>query len=284
MKIEKNKSLKELTTWKVGGPADFFINAKTENDLKEAILFAKKQDIPFEVIGNGSNILVKDAGYKGLIIKNSYSQIKLIGKNKIECSSGTQLSQLIKFAKDNGLYGIEFLWGIPGTVGGAIIGNAGMNNQGISKILTKIKAINKAGDIINIKRDDIKFSYRNSSLKKNKLLIISAEFKLSIKNNRNTENLPEKRLKQPKGFSAGSVFKNPKKIAAGKLIEEAGLKGKKIGGAQISEMHGNFILNINNARSEDILKLIKLIQEKVLNKFGVQLKREVRLLGERGWE
>jgi len=285
MKLEKNKSLKEMTTWRVGGPADFFVEARSVEEAKEAIAFANKEKIPFVIIGNGSNILVNDNGFRGLVIKINDKKINIKGKNIIECSSGLSLAQLMKLANDNNLYGAEFLWGIPGTVGGAIVGNAGMNNMEIKNILASIKYIDSTGKIVLLKKDDIKFTYRSSSLKSKNIVIISAKFKLSKKKNNFSINLPRKRENQPIGFSAGSVFKNPRKgWAAGKMIEDLNLRGKKIGGAKISEMHGNFILNINNAKSSDILKLITEIQDKVKNKFGVQLKTEVRLLGEKGWE
>jgi UDP-N-acetylmuramate dehydrogenase len=285
MKIEKNKSLKEFTTWRVGGPADYFVNAETNNDVKEAIIFANTNKIPFVIIGNGSNILVNDKGFRGIVIKLSNKEIKLASKNKITCSAGLQLSQLLKFINEKNLYGAEFLWGIPGTIGGAIVGNAGMNNQEIKDILINITTVDKDGKIKKIRKSDIKFSYRNSELKKKNMIILSAELKLSNKNIAELKNLHKKRSNQPKGFSAGSVFKNPsKKIAAGKLIDEASLKGKKIGGAEVSKTHGNFILNKKNAKASDILKLIEEIQKRIKNKFGVQLKREIRILGERGWQ
>ena len=284
MKIKKNKSLKELTTWRVGGPADFFIETKTEKDIKDAIKYAQDNKLNFIVIGNGSNILVNDKGFRGLVIKVSNNDTRAQGKNII-CGAGIQLSQVLKFAKDNKLYGTEFLWGIPGTLGGAITGNAGMNNQEIKDILKEIKIINSKGIVTKLKRSNIKFSYRNSSLKRTKYIILEIVLQLSKQAHRSLDNLAKNRLNQPKGFSAGSVFKNPKQgVSAGELIDKAGLKGKKIGGAQISKIHGNFILNINNAKASDISRLISLIQKEVINKFGIQLKREVRILGEKKWE
>ncbi len=283
MKIEKNKKLAKYTTYGVGGLADFFIETKTEDDIIHAFDFARKKKIPCVIIGNGSNIIINDQGFRGLVIKNTSRNCNLNGQT-VNCESGIMLSELLLLLKKQNLGGAEFLWGIPGTLGGAIVGNAGMNNKSISEIVKKIKILEKNGNIRNFGKEYFNFSYRNSDLKKSGEIILSCLMEFNGKYKDISKKDLKKRKSQPKGKSAGSVFKNPKEHYAGKLIEKVGLKGFKIGDAQVSDKHANFIINNGKAKAQDIISLIEKVQSEVMNKFGVQLEKEVRVLTEKGWE
>ena len=317
MKIEKilpglkrNVSLKKYTTFKIGGKAKYFFEAKKKEYLIKAIELAKKLKIPFFILGKGSNLLVSDEGFGGLVIKCQMSNVKC-QNSKIEAESGTPLAFLVSEAIKNSLTGLEWAIGIPGTLGGAIYGNAGAFGKSmanITKTVTVLEIKNQKSKIKILKNKDCQFDYRESVFKKKKnLVILSAT--LQLKKGRKME--IEKKIKeylnyrketQPLNFpSAGSIFKNSKFkiqnakllkkfpelkkfrktgfIPASWLIEGCGLKGKKIGGAKISGRHANFILNFKNAKAKDVLKLIKLIKQKVKKKFGILLNEEICYLG-----
>ena len=287
MKIQKNKSLKEYTTFKVGGKTDFFIESKTTKDNIEAVDFARKKKLPLAIIGNGSNILVNDKGFRGVTVRISSKECDIY-QNEVTCGTGIMLPELLKAISKKGLGGIEFLWGIPGTLGGAIMGNAGIGKNSIGNYIKSVKIIEKTGNIKNISDDELDFSYRHSNFKKTGEIILEATLELKKTNAERTKiaikKFVKKRKEQPKGFTAGSIFKNPKNLYAGRLIEKAGLKGEKRGEAQISKKHANFIINLGDASSSDIKYLIKLIQKKVMNKYSVQLQKEICYLEERGWK
>ena len=286
MKIIKNKNLKEYTTFKIGGKANFFVDAKSINDIVNAVSFARNRNISFVILGNGSNILVDDKGYRGMVIKVANLGCRING-NMLECQAGTPLSYLVSRAASNSLSGVECLVGIPGTLGGAIVGNAGTKNKSISKIIRSVKILQN-GKIKEVENSYFKFSYRDSKIKKTNDVILAATLELKKSDKTQIEKIQSKILKlrknQPKGYSAGSIFKNPKKIKVGELIEKAGLKGLERGGAQISSKHANFIINKGKATSSDIKYLISKIQKDVFLKFGVLIEREIRYLGEKGWE
>lgn len=285
MKIEKNKKLKNYTTIRIGGKADFFVDAKSINDVLKAEEFARRKKIPLAVIGWGSNILISDKGFRGLVIKMDYKFCD-VKDNKITCGAGAPLVQLLSLALENNLGGTEFLAGIPGTLGGAIAGNAGTGSKNISQIIESVKVL-KNNELIKVKPNYFNFGYRESKIKTGEDIILEATLKLKKSDKKKIKkevtNLLKKRLNQPKGFSAGSIFKNPKNYYAGQLIEKVGLKGENKGKAQISTEHGNFIINLGGATAENIKYLIKKVQKEVMNKFGVQLDREIRFLEERGW-
>lgn len=286
MKIEKNKNLKKYTTFRVGGKADFFINAETTKEVIEAVDFAKTKKLPLAIIGNGSNILVNDKGFRGVVIKISNKECEIF-ENEAICGAGITLSELLAKVNKKGLGGIEFLWGIPGTLGGAIVGNAGSGKDEIKNYIKSVKIIEGTGNIRNVTAEELGFNYRESRLKNTNQVIIEATLILKKINNEQVKKivskLVQKRAKQPKGYCAGSIFKNPKNNYAGRLIEKAGLKGEKRGEAQISPEHANFIINLGGARAEDIKYLITKIQKEVSAKFGIKLEREIRYLDERGW-
>ncbi|MCK4520300.1 UDP-N-acetylmuramate dehydrogenase [Candidatus Parcubacteria bacterium] len=293
LKFKKNVQLKNYTTFKIGGPAKYFYIAKTANDLIKAIKAVKELGLDFFILGKGSNILAADKGYDGLVIKiqsPNYSklfQIKTKFQNpKIYVEAGMPLSLLVSKTAEKGLTGMEWAIGIPGTVGGAIRGNAGAFEQSISDIVKKVKCLDiKNLESKTLKNKDCKFKYRDSIFKhKKNLIILSAEIEMKKGDKkeirkRAMENLKWRKHNQPLDFpSAGSIFQNHKRHSAGWLIEQCGLKGKKAGKAQISKKHANFIVNLDNAKAEDVLKLINLAKKKVKQKFGIELKEEIEYL------
>ena len=280
--IKKNISLSRYTTFKVGGKTRYFFKANNKEKLIKALKLAKKYSLLFFVLGGGSNILASDKKYEGLIIKAESSKC-FVKKNLIYCESGLLLGKAVKKAVEAGLSGLEWAAGIPGTIGGAIQGNAGSFGSSMKKIVKEVEAFDN-GEIRTFKNKELNFSYRNSIFKKKQNLIILS-VKLQLKKgskkdiaNKMKEILISRKEKYPLNFPcAGSVFKNYGKIPAGKLIEECGFKGKRIGGAVISKKHANFILNDKKAKAKDIMKLMELIKEKVKRKFGIKLKEEIYL-------
>jgi len=293
--IKKNVPLKNHTTFRVGGPAKYFFVAKNKKELIKIIDAARKSKLPFFILGAGSNILVSDKGYNGIVIKikNSKKKKFLASESKIQSSNiytgaGTQLARLVKLSLDKSLSGLEWAAGIPGTVGGAIYGNAGWpgDKKNISSIVKSVKVL-FAGPKMKIKdfkKKDCQFGYRESIFKHNKNLIILEAILQLKKGKRNKikkeiiKILKAKRNKIPAGFSAGCIFKNPPGLNAGELIEKSGLKGKKIGGAKISEKHANFIMNTKKAKAEDILELIKIVKARVKKEFDVKLAEEIQII------
>jgi UDP-N-acetylmuramate dehydrogenase len=302
--LKGNISLKKYTTFRIGGPAKYFFVAKNKEDLIKAIKIAKSLTLPFFIFGEGSNLLVSDAGFNGLVIKIKNKKLKIKNKNKklkiIEVESGVLLNQVLDLAIKNSLTGLEWAVGIPGTIGGAIRGNAGAFGESIADIIKEVEVFDaKELRIKNYELRDCKFGYRNSIFKKNPyLIIISAVLQLKKGDKKEIEkkiqeNLKSRKENQPLNLpSAGSVFKNPspaqiskkfvagKGLSAGELIEKCGLKGKRVGGAQISKKHANFIVNLGGGKAEDVIKLIKLIKKEVKKKFRVTLKEEIVILSE----
>lgn len=306
--IKQNILLKNYTTFKIGGPSRYFFLAKNKEDLIGAIGAAKKLNIPFFILGNGSNLLVSDNGFSGLVIKMANNYYKIAG-NKIYVGAGVLLSQLVCGSAAKNLSGLEWASGIPGSIGGAIRGNAGAFGSSMAAVIRSVEALELKSKLTlkRFKLKDCQFSYRNSIFKNNpNLIILSCELQLEKAGKRKIagrlkEYAKYRRERQPQGASAGSVFKNvaAKKISpsffkkfpeakeaikkdflpAGYLIAQCGLGGKKNGGAEISKKHSNFIVNFNNAKAQDVLKLIKLAKQKVKNKFVIQLKEEIQLLG-----
>ncbi len=307
--VQENIPLAPYTTFKIGGPARYFYIAKTNEEIKQAAQVAKKLELPYYIIGNGSNILVSDKGFNGLVIKLQTANCKL-QTNIIECDSGVPLGKLVNESVNAGLTGLEWAIGIPGTLGGAIYGNAGAFGYFVGEVIESVKVFNLDSleeEILTVKECD--FAYRHSVFKEKKYIILSAVLKLKKGDGTESEKIIKeyiaKRIaKNPAGPSAGSVFKNPLikenqkafeklskrypdiekfrstgKISAGWLIEKYGLKGKKIGGAMVSEEHGNFIVNAGGAKAEDVIMLISLIKEKIRVNFGIQLEEEIQYAG-----
>lgn len=286
--IRINEKMKDHTTFKVGGPADYFVTPNTEEEAARLLrlLFAEK--IPFFILGNGSNVLVSDNGYRGVMVQmfKNYDDIIVEG-NKITAKAGALLSKIAAKALEEALTGMEFASGIPGTLGGAVFMNAGAYGGEMKQIVSRVKLYDIQNDeIIYLSNDEMDFSYRHSILKERNCLVLEAELILEPGNKEDIhtkmEELKAARIeKQPLNYpSAGSTFKRPEGYFAGKLIQDAGLKGASVGGAMVSEKHSGFIVNTGEATASDILSLIKNVKDKVQSQFGVELEPEVLIIGE----
>jgi UDP-N-acetylmuramate dehydrogenase len=275
-----NEPLDKYCTLKVGGPADFFCKAKDVETLKNLIAFAKEHAIPYFILSGGSNVLFDDKGFRGLVIKMELKNLE-IKDEEITADAGVIIAVMMKKAQESELAGFEKWIGLPGTVGGAVRGNAGCNGLETKDILVKATLLDtETGKIHEEKNEYFGFKYRDSKIKHSNEIILNATFKLKKGNPEKIEN--PRIFTQPKGMSAGSFFKNPSpENPAGALIDKAGLKGARIGNAQISEIHGNFILNLGGATSKDILALVSLAKSTVKEKFNIDLEEEVKILGER---
>ena len=280
-----NESLKKHTTYGIGGPADLMIFPKSKQDLIKVIEIINENKIQLTILGSGSNVLVSDNGIRGAVIslKNSLKKIK-VDDNILYAECGTMLGKIVKYAVKNNLIGLENLNGVPGTLGGALIMNAGAWGGEISENLIHVEVINSKSEIQKIQKKDLNFSYRQSSFNKDDILL-SAKFNLKkadkdiIKENFIEAQSGRKKSQPLNKRSAGSLFKNPKNNSAGKLLDEAGLKGFSIGDAKISEKHANFFINDGDATSKDMLMLIKKAHKEVKDKFNVNLSLEVKLMG-----
>ena len=286
--VEENAPMSKYTSFKTGGNADLFIIPASVDSLAQIIKKCKELNIKPFVMGNGSNLLVTDNGYKGVIIKigSNLSSMKLVDENTIECESGVMMKALCNFALDNSLSGLEFAFGIPGNLGGAVYMNAGAYGGEMKDVLYSCTHIDSDGNIGTLTKDQLDLGYRRSAYTDNGYTIISATLKLQkgdkteIKEAMN-DKLRRRKEKQPLEFpSAGSTFKRPEGYFAGALIEDCNLKGCTIGGAQVSEKHAGFVINRGGATSTDILNLIKHIQNTVFEKHGVKLETEVKIIGE----
>lgn len=277
--IKVNELMSKHTSFKTGGPADIFVTPET----KEELINLLKLDVDKTIIGSGSNILVKDGGIRGLVIKINTNNFK-IEDDVIYADAGCALPRLSRVAMENSLSGLEFACGIPGTLGGAIYMNAGAYGGEMKDVVVETEALDRDGRIHIIK--DHEFGYRNSCFQNNELIIISSKLQLqhgdkSAIKEKMDENMNARKQKQPIDKpNAGSTFKRPKDNFAAKLIQDAGLKGYSIGDAQVSELHAGFIINKGKATSKDILLLMKYVKEKVNAEYGVMLEPEIKILGE----
>jgi len=286
MKFQENVLLSEYTTFKVGGPAKFFYIAKNKEDLIEALKKAKEEKLKVFILGGGSNVLASSAGYDGLVIKLQNTKYK-IQDTKVSVGSGMILGKLVKDVSEKSLSGLEWAVGIPGTVGGAICGNAQAFAGRISEAIKEVEYLdlNNLEVIKKASVKDCQFSNKESIFKKNKnLVILSAVLELKKGNQEEIEKkmkeLIEKRVgRQPLDYpSAGSIFINHGNRSSSSLIDEAGLKGRAVGGAMVSSKHAGFIVNTGGASSDDILKLIEIIKKEVKKKFNVELETEIQVL------
>ena len=302
--VRQNISLKQYTTFKIGGSAKYFIVVRNKEDLIKAVRTAQKLRLSFFILGGGSNLLVSDKGFNGLVIKNEARNFK-INKKTIITESGAILSKIVNASIKAGLSGLVEGRGIPGTVGGAIYGNSGWPKGAwaIGDLVKEVEVLIPSGKIKKQSQKWLAFGYRNSRFKmihpvksrkagakqfnrvkdkKPVILEIVLKLKKSKKidlEKKSQEILKARCRKTPPGFSAGSIFKNPPGKTAGFLIEECGLKGKRVGNVKISEKHANFIVNLGNAKAKDVKKLINLAKKKVKNKFGILLNEEIQYLG-----
>ena len=289
-RFKKNVLLKNYTTFRIGGLAEYFFISNTKEDLIKAIKAAKKLRLPFFILGGGSNVLFSDKGYNGVVIKVKNQELKIKSANCkskiIESGAGKLLNEIVSVSSEEGLTGLEWAVGIPGTIGGAVCGNAGAFGKSMADIVEEVEVFDAKEEKIKFfKKKDCRFSYRESIFKKkNNLVILSVKlrFKTGVKKEikkRMRDYLNFRRKNQPLNFSsAGSVFKNPQGFSAGELIEKCGLKGKRKGKAEISKKHANFIVNLGGAKSSDVMELIRIIKQRVKDKFSVILEEEVRIV------
>lgn len=311
LKIKNNELLKNHSTFRIGGLAKYFVMSKSPDEVMEAIKWAEEKLINFKVIGGGSNVLFSDDGYDGLIIKYFSSQVEFNGEN-IDCPAGAILASLMNNSLSRSLIGLEWATGIPGTIGGAIHNNCGAYGGEISDCVLTVKVL-RDGKIIELPNSDCNFGYRQSVFKTqaNQDIILSATLKLksataeelSAAKEKRRQNLVDRLSKASEGPSAGSTFRNLtftqeeidlvkedhpklpdqyiawKKIPCAWLIDQCGLKGKKIGGAMVSERHAGKITNVGGATAKDVIMLISIIKQKVRGKFGLQLMEEIEYIG-----
>jgi UDP-N-acetylmuramate dehydrogenase len=284
-RVRAREPLTTHTTFKIGGRCRYFIEPKGAGDLKLLLNLLKRYKIPFLVMGSGSNILAGDKKIESAVIHLGTAAFKKISfkKDLVEIGAGCLLSQLIICASNKGFGGHEFLAGIPGTIGGALMMNAGRakNKQAIADLVEKVIVMDYNGNIKALRKKDLRFGYRKSNLVK--YIILSAQIKLVKSNKREIKNrikeyLDYRRARQDyKMPSAGCVFKNPPQFSAGRLIDLCGLKGRRIGGACISTKHANFIINEDKAKAGDVLKLMQLVKKEVKNKFNITLEPEIKI-------
>jgi UDP-N-acetylmuramate dehydrogenase len=283
LKIKLNEPMKEHTTFKIGGPAEYFIEPRNPDELKSLLHSAKRHNIPVLVLGSGSNILVKDTRLKAIVLHldSAFFRRVVFQDNHVYAASGVALSRLISLAQKRGLSGLEFLAGIPGTVGGALAMNAGIPGENIGGLVKDAEVMDYSGNMKVLSKGGIRFGYRNSSLRS--YIILGARLKLrkkhklKIKEEINSR-ISSRRLTQDYSHpSAGCIFKNPRPKHAARLIDLCGMKGKRLGDAGISRRHANFILNLGRAKAEDVLRLMELARRKVQGRFNVRLEPEIKI-------
>ena len=281
-----NEPMNRHTSFQIGGPADAMVMPVSEQEIIHLLSHCRRNDVPVTIMGNGSNLLVKDGGIEGLVIKISQSMNKtVILDEKVDAMAGISLSCLSKKLHDKGLAGFEFASGIPGTLGGALAMNAGAYGGEMKELLLQCTTISREGEMRTLDRDAMQMSYRSSIVQKNGDIITSARLKLHRGDCREIGKMIEdywnRRLtKQPYNLpSGGSVFKRPEGYYAGKLIEDCGLKGYSVGGAMVSEVHAGFIVNTGQATAADVLALMNLIKDTVRNHYRVELESELRVIG-----
>lgn len=278
------------TSFKIGGPADVFIKVDNIEELKETLDLSKKNQIPLTIIGNGSNILVTDKGIRGITAKLNLKDIEIKNENNkqiIKVEAGVPVGLLAQKLVKEEITGFEELSGIPGTIGGAVIMNAGAHGKELKDILKKVNAMDYNGNIHEFTNEECQFSYRNSRFQKEKYIILQATLELEKGNSteikeKMDEYMQFRKEKQPIEYpNAGSTFKRGEDFVTAKLIDEAGLKGYKVGGAQVSEKHAGFIVNVDNATAKDVIELTDYIKEKIEEKFGKKINLEIQIIGEK---
>lgn len=291
--VKKAEPMKLHTTFRIGGPADYYVSPEDETELQELLLLCKKRGIPFYVLGNGSNVLFGDYGYRGVVIEIKEKFSYLTWKERIEggdatvvAGAGILLSKLAKEVANKSLTGFEYAAGIPGTLGGAVTMNAGAYGGEIKDHIVRAKVLSRDGQILDLSREELELGYRRSVIMKEQYIVLEAEFTFSTGDMETiTEKIKElsrqRREKQPLEFpSAGSTFKRPEGYFAGKLIQDAGLRGFRIGDIMVSEKHCGFVVNVGNGTASQVKEVVEKVTEKVNSDFGVILEPEVRFVGE----
>ncbi len=279
MNVQTHHPLARYTTYQIGGEADYFVEAKSTEEVLEALDWARKEGLPVFVFGGGSNLLFDDEGFRGLVIRVKSQGIEVRGE-ELWAEAGVLMAKLVKTAEEVGLTGIEAWNGLPGTVGGAVLGNAGCFGVETKDVLKEAKIYLPHQGVESLNGEQLGYTYRYSRFKKEAGVVLSASFQLKKgEAHEVTEKMKEvarsRIQKQPPGLSTGSFFKNPPGDHAGRLIEACGLKGKIIGKMKISPAHANFFVNMGGARSADVLELAHFVQKEVKEKFGVKLEQEV---------
>jgi UDP-N-acetylmuramate dehydrogenase len=295
--IRVNEPLARYTTARLGGPADALVEATSADELKDLVMAAQKFGVPLTILGGGANVLVSDAGVRGLVIINKAKRIEFRENHQVWCESGTVLPTLARECGAHGLAGLEWAVGVPGTVGGAVVGNAGAHGRDVAADLLSATILNADNEVNEWSKGDLQFEYRSSKIKRDAAdntqhalrtthyVVLAATFQLThadpIELSKRADEFNEyRRRTQPPGASMGSMFKNPTGAAAGRLIDQCGLKGTRIGDAEISTVHANFFVNHGQATASDVKALIDLAQRSVKEKFGIELELEIELLGE----
>ena len=285
MKFLRNELLKKHTSFKIGGPADYFCAPKNIEEICQALKFANNRSLRVAVIGAGSNLLVLDEGIRGLVIKlaRGLNSISIEG-NRVRVGAGVILPRLVRFLTNKGFGGAEFLVGIPGTLGGAAVMNAGAWGKRISDLIEKVIILDSKGELKTIKKRNLGYAYRKSNLQNKKWIVVEVFLKLRRKKKQRIKKrikaiFTKRKNRHPLGIpNSGSIFKNPKGLVAGKLIEVAGGKGMRVGDAQVSVKHANFIVNLGEAKARDVIKLMTRVQKAVKDKFKILLEPEIKIM------
>ena len=285
--VKKAEPMKSHTTFRVGGPAAYFVTPQTAEEVAEVIEACTQENVPYYIVGNGSNLLVSDKGYEGVIIQiyKQMNQVEIEG-TQIHAQAGVLLSVIAKRALDAGLTGFEFAAGIPGTLGGACVMNAGAYGGEMKDVLQSVTVLTDKGEVKGLAKEELELGYRTSVIAKKGYIVLEAVIGLQKGEKEKIQavmdELKEKRVtKQPLEYpSAGSTFKRPEGYFAGKLIQDAGLRGFQVGGAQVSEKHCGFVINKDQATAADVMNLMNQVSDKVYETFGVRLQPEVKRLGE----
>lgn len=284
--LKKDEPLAKKTTLRAGGPADFYVEPTSENELSQIVKFCRQRDLRFFVLGRGSNLLIRDGGIRGVVVCLShpaFSTIEVVGE-RLRCGAGAKLKAVSIEARRHNLAGLEFLEGIPGSIGGALRMNAGAMGGATFDFVEKIRIMDRAGEIHELVRNEVLVNYRSCPLLKENIALGAVLKAQSASPEMIAEKMKafsSKRWEsQPAQPSAGCIFKNPQTIPAGKLVDELGLKGTRVGNAVVSEVHGNFIVNEGNATAADVLKLIGIIKQRAREARGVELETEVEIVGE----
>ena len=286
-KVKVDEPMKRHTTFRIGGPADCFLLPSTEEELQGILKICKDEKMPYFILGNGSNLLVSDKGYQGVVVQlyRNFGQIR-VEDSRIHAQAGALLSGIAAAAREASLTGFEFAGGIPGTLGGAVVMNAGAYGGEMKDVLKEVTVLTPEGGVLTLQADELHMGYRTSVIKEAGYIVLEAVISLEKGDqeeirSRMQELAGMRTSKQPLSYpSAGSTFKRPEGYFAGKLIMDSGLRGYQVGGAQVSEKHCGFVINTGNATAKDVTTLMSDVQRIVLEKFGVKLEPEVKFLGE----
>lgn len=284
--IAVDKPLKEYTYTRLGGCADFFVTPETYEEVRQVVLLAKEESIPFTLLGNGSNLIIRDGGIRGIVLNLGKLNAIEVKEDQLIAQSGARIIQASQVAMHHKLTGLEFACGIPGSVGGALFMNAGAYGGEVKDVLESTLVVDRNGTMKRLLTEDLNLQYRSSNIPEKGYIVLEATFSLKFGDQKKIkakmDDLTFKReSKQPLEYpSCGSVFKRPPGHYAGKLIQDSGLQGKQIGGAKVSSKHAGFIVNVDGCTAKEYIALIHYVQKKVKEKFGVTLEREVRIIGE----